>query len=91
MADAFNQAWPSPGMASDGSVDCSAIPPSFCITIAGVPLCINPDDLKELDSNGNCYSTVHAAWSGSGNLYLLGDTFLKNVVAVYDWADSAMG
>jgi len=91
-ADAFNAAWSPAGQLNSAGVvviDCAATTPGLAIGIGGQWLPLNSLDLV-YNSGDYCYSAVQAASSSSSGIYLLGDPFLKNVVAVYDWANYAM-
>lgn len=67
-------------------VDCDAIPPLLSIVIEGMPFAIQPQDLinKALvhPLSGKCFSTVSDG--GPDGPWVLGDVFLKNVLAVFD-------
>lgn len=70
-------------------VDCDAVAPGFGITINGTTFWTNPVDLILLAgtySNGSdlCISGIDDGGDVTGSVYVLGDTFLKNVVAVFD-------
>lgn len=85
FATAYNNLW---GVKSDGSVDCSATPADLWIGVGGGFLYINPVDLIKPGSNGNCLSAVLPV--AAGGEYWLGDPFLKNVIALFDWGNQAM-
>jgi len=89
LATAFNALWePSASTASDGSVlvNCDAIPPQLSVVINGIAIPINAADLMWYDGE-NCLSGIQDAGSG-GNF--LGDVFLRNVLAVFDWGNQQM-
>ncbi|KAL3256127.1 hypothetical protein ABHI18_007824 [Aspergillus niger] len=71
-------------------VDCDATPPTHGITINGKTFYINPLDMildAGTDDEGNtiCISGIVDGGSDtSEDLYILGDTFQKNVVTVFD-------
>ncbi|KAJ8065991.1 hypothetical protein OCU04_005087 [Sclerotinia nivalis] len=71
-------------------VSCAAVPPVFGIEIGVKIFYTNPLDRiihPNKDANGNdiCISSViDGGDDTAGSLYVLGDTFLKNVVAVFD-------
>jgi len=73
--------------------DCDATPPTFAIRIGGTDFYINGADLLltgELGydpETGGCTTGVQPGGAGP---YILGDTFLKNVVAVFDIGASEM-
>jgi hypothetical protein len=85
FATAYNNLW---GVNSDGSVDCSATPPDLWIGIDGGFLYINPADIIGTNGEGSCWSTVQPG--PDGGPYWLGDPFLKNVIALFDWGNQAM-
>lgn len=89
FANAFNALWqPSASTASDGivMVSCNAIPSSFSVVINGIAIPINPADLVWYNGE-NCLSGIQDAGS-RGNW--LGDVFLRNVIAVFDWGNHQM-
>ena len=85
-AAAFNAAFDPPAtyIPNQGAyfVDCSAKAPAFSITIGGVAFPINPKDLifQNEKAGGLCLTAVA---DGAG-LNILGDQFLKSVVAAFD-------
>ncbi|KAI4237919.1 MAG: hypothetical protein LQ349_001486 [Xanthoria aureola] len=62
-------------------VDCNAKAPDLAVKIAGQAFHINPADLIVKAPDGSCFSGVTAGYSEQG---VLGDVFLRNVVAVFD-------
>lgn len=95
-ADAFNSHW-SPAGSYDANgfyvIDCDATSGAdFAVAIGGVDYQVNPVDLiRPYDSSGtSCMSTVIRTSGISSGLSALGDPFLRNVVAVFDWQDSVM-
>jgi Eukaryotic aspartyl protease len=91
-ADAFNAAWSPAGQANSGGVviiDCAATTPGLAIGVGGQWLPINSLDLV-MNGGSYCYSAVQVVSDSTSDIYILGDPFLKNVVAVYDWGNSAM-
>ncbi|MCJ1308744.1 hypothetical protein MMC25_002398 [Agyrium rufum] len=68
-------------------VDCQATPPSLGVDIDGQILFINPQDLIVDSSESYCISGIVDAGQGPG---ILGDVFLKNVLAVFDLGASEM-
>lgn len=64
------------------SVDCKATPPRFGIQIGGHTFNINPKDLVVKTQDGNCITGITNAAIGLPGI--LGDVFLKNVLAVFD-------
>jgi Eukaryotic aspartyl protease len=85
FATAYNDLW---GVNSDGLVDCSAVPAGLWIGVGGGFLYINPVDLIVSNGDGTCSSAVLPV--PAGGPYWLGDPFLKNVVALFDWGNQAM-
>jgi len=94
VADAFNAAFDPPAVYSEDDgvyyVDCNAKKPALDILIAGTRFDTNPLDLILLagtDENGNdiCISGVDDGGSDpTEDVYILGDTFQKNVISVFD-------
>lgn len=90
MNAAFNP--PAVYNANDGAyiVDCNATAPVHGITINGNTFYINPLDMilfAGTDANGNdvCISGIDDGGSDTAaDVYVLGDTFQKNVVTVFD-------
>lgn len=70
---------------------CDAIPPRVAVVIDGQPFWLSPRDLilREAQSplTGMCMTTVGDGGTGP---YVLGDVFLKNVLAVFDVDDAVM-
>lgn len=95
-ADLFNALFYPPAIYSDEYggyvVDCDAIPPELGITIGGQTFYHNPSDLIFNTGLDNvCLSGVNDGGAlGQGNVYILGDPFLKNVLAVFDVGNSSM-
>ena len=87
-ADIFNGQFNPPavlGAHGAYTVACTATVPVLTFTIAGQAFTVNPIDL--LIPNGvNCTSGV-AQSSGQS---VLGDVFLKNVLAAFDWNDMSI-
>ncbi|GAB7349292.1 hypothetical protein MBLNU459_g8436t2 [Dothideomycetes sp. NU459] len=67
------------------TVDCAAAPPVFGVVIAEKVLYVNPVDLV-VDGGGRGVGGVCVAGvqSNAGGLTILGDVFLRNVLAVFD-------
>jgi hypothetical protein len=61
------------------TVDCNAKAPDLAVKIGGKTFKINPADLI-VNNGGTCISGI----IGSSAPYILGDTFMKNVVVVFD-------
>jgi len=62
-------------------INCNAIPPEFGVKIGFETFFINPADMV-INLGGQCISGVAA--TGTGGTSVLGHTFLKNVLAVFD-------
>ncbi|KAF7712948.1 Acid protease [Penicillium ucsense] len=94
FANQVNAAFNPPAVydSSQGAyvVDCHAKPPKHGVTINGKTFHINPLDMildAGTDSNGKklCISGITDGGSSSTqDLFILGDTFQKNVVTVFD-------
>ena len=61
--------------------DCNATAPSWDLIIGGQSFSIDPRDMIVENSDGVCLSGVQDAFNGFA---ILGDVFLKNVLAVFD-------
>jgi Eukaryotic aspartyl protease len=85
FATAYNDLW---GVNSNGLVDCSAVPAGLWIGVGGGFLYINLVDLIVSNGDGTYSSAVLPV--PAGGPYWLGDPFLKNVVALFDWGNQAM-
>src|SRR5271154_2801899 len=91
-ANAFNSLWSSGGSYDSNHlfvIDCTATPGDLGISIGGTYFYINPVDLMAQYDATQCYSLVQPSDSSTGGFYVLGDPFLRNVVAVYNWGTSA--
>lgn len=90
----MNDAFDPPAVYSDDEgayiVDCDATPPTHGITIGGTTFIINPLDMilyagTDDDGNDVCITGIDDGGDDSSDdLYILGDTFQKNVVTVFD-------
>lgn len=101
MADAVNKAF-SPPAGTDASaqvgsgqglyiVQCDAVAPTFGVTISGQTFFHNGLDLILPVGENTCMSTIGAVVPTDGILLaFLGDAFLKNVVAVFDFGQNEM-
>ncbi|KAI4116350.1 MAG: hypothetical protein LQ338_007732 [Usnochroma carphineum] len=69
-------------------VDCNAKAPRFGIVIAGHTFYVNPQDLIHKTMDGSCITGITEA--GYGRPSILGDVFLRNVLAVFDVGASEM-
>ncbi|TVY83253.1 putative aspartic-type endopeptidase [Lachnellula suecica] len=66
-------------------VSCTATPPKISIDIAGTLFYINPLDMILDAGDGTCISGfTQGGTSGTEDIFILGDTFQKNVVSVFD-------
>ncbi|KAK3627714.1 hypothetical protein LTR56_019059 [Elasticomyces elasticus] len=70
-------------------VRCNAKPPSFAMNIGGKTFPIKGEDLilSASATNGHCLVGIKGS---NGPHYILGDTFLKNIVAVFDIGQGQM-
>ncbi|KAL9087498.1 MAG: hypothetical protein Q9165_006609 [Trypethelium subeluteriae] len=68
-------------------VDCNATAPSWSLTIGGQTFNINPIDMIIPGLDDSCVSGVQDAFNGFS---ILGDVFLKNVLAVFDLGSAEM-
>ncbi|KAG0652392.1 putative aspartic-type endopeptidase [Hyphodiscus hymeniophilus] len=94
VADAVNAAFVPPAVYDDDQgayvVACKAKAPSLGITISGTTFWTNPLDMILLagtDENGNdvCISGIDDGGDDpTEDVFILGDTFQKNVVSVFD-------
>jgi hypothetical protein len=85
IANAVNNLWTA--VNDDGTLPCDAgFTEPFGIAIGGATYYVNPADLIS-NENGVCNSLVSP---GDGDQFLVGDPFLKNVLAIYDWGDAVM-
>ncbi|KIW04644.1 uncharacterized protein PV09_04389 [Verruconis gallopava] len=98
VAKAINAAY-SPKATLDSqnqvyTVDCSATPPQFGVTIGGTTLYADAQDMilgvndPSNQINGKCITAIQD--SGSSGVSILGDAWLKSVVAVFDVGASEM-
>ncbi|KAH8169438.1 eukaryotic aspartyl protease domain-containing protein [Sarocladium implicatum] len=73
-------------------VDCDAKAPLFGVTINGHTFWHQPEDMISQDHDtGACYSSVAGSSEGFGfEANFLGDAFLKNVIAVFDFGKTEM-
>ncbi len=71
--------------------DCEATAPSVYITLDGIEFIINPADLinRELKDpeTGSCMTGIASGGTGP---FILGDTFMQNVVSVFDVGGARM-
>ncbi|KAI8626301.1 acid protease [Xylariaceae sp. FL1651] len=72
-------------------VACDAVPPPFGVTIAGTTFYQRSADMVFQSPDGTCVSTVkRSSRLGDIALSFLGDVFLHNVVAVFDFGKNEM-
>lgn len=93
LADAVNAAFVPPAVYSDDDgaylVECDATAPSFGIVINGTTFFHNALDMilpAGTDNEGTeiCISGIDDGGDETDDVFILGDTFQKNVVAVFD-------
>ncbi|KAF4237564.1 hypothetical protein CNMCM8980_004616 [Aspergillus fumigatiaffinis] len=93
VADAINAAFIPPAVYNDYDgayvVDCNATAPVHGVTIGGSTFYINSTDMilpSGTDNSGNrtCISGINAGGDVNQGIFVLGGTFLRNVVAVFD-------
>jgi hypothetical protein len=86
IAAAVNALFQPPGiLGSSGeyTVDCDATPPDFSVVIGGVSLAVSAEDMiYRGGSSSICISSIIGV---DGDLFALGDSFLRNVVVVVDY------
>ena len=80
-----NQFNPKPD--SNGNVACNSTVPPLGFTIGGQTFFVNPADILRPNADGTCGFRVGNSGSNGG---ALGDTFLINVLAVFDWGAEEM-
>ncbi|KAL8921815.1 MAG: hypothetical protein Q9208_005572 [Pyrenodesmia sp. 3 TL-2023] len=92
LADQVNQQFDPPaymnGLTAMYDVDCAAKPPRFGVVIANHTFYINPKDMIIQHDDGDCITGITKGSRFGGAI--LGDVFLKNVVAVFDVGASEM-
>ncbi|KAF4622704.1 hypothetical protein G7Y89_g14323 [Cudoniella acicularis] len=72
-------------------VSCTATPPAISINIAGTLFPINPLDMILDAGDGTCISGFSDGGSSdTEDIFILGDTFQKNVVSLFDVGASTM-
>ncbi|KAK6951893.1 hypothetical protein Daesc_006418 [Daldinia eschscholtzii] len=89
VATAINNAFTPAGKQQEGglvwSVACDAVPPTLNIVIGGKAIRTSPGSMtiNETASDGSvqCVSGIGA---GQPNSYILGDTFMEEIIAVFD-------
>jgi Eukaryotic aspartyl protease len=93
-ADAFNALYNPPATYNTALgayfAPCTAVPPPLSFTIGDQEFTVNPTDLlnqEQTDDAGNCVTGISQAPVGQK---VLGDVFLKNVLAVFDWGNSVV-
>lgn len=78
----YNQFSPAADI-NTGTVDCNTAIPPYAVAIGGQEFPVNPADILLPNGDGTCQ--IGIVPSGSG-LFILGDVFLLNVLAVFDWS-----
>ncbi|KAI0119391.1 acid protease [Daldinia grandis] len=88
VATAINNAYTPPGKQRGGlvwSIPCNATPPTLDIVIGGKAIRTHPSSMvvnqPAYDGSTECLSGIGAGQPGS---YILGDTFMQEIVAVFD-------
>ncbi|OQD73833.1 hypothetical protein PENDEC_c013G02454 [Penicillium decumbens] len=61
------------------------------LEFSGIKYSIEPEDYIGATSTGGCVSTIVGHESDGPNTWLVGDVFLKNVYAVFDYDNSQIG
>ncbi|KAJ7473440.1 acid protease [Mycena latifolia] len=96
VAEAYNALFSPPGVLESDSgmfvVDCNATAPPFAVVFGGTSFTIDPRDQivpqKDAEGNNFCVSgTQDEGLDVPGNLFILGDVFLHNVVTTYNPVD----
>ncbi|KAH6629762.1 aspartic peptidase domain-containing protein [Boeremia exigua] len=96
VAESINTAFNPVGVFNQESnryiVDCNATTPDVGIILDGRTFWLkSPDDLIYYDTSGTCHSSIAPTAEGLGiALNFLGDAFLSNVVAVFDFGKQEM-
>ncbi|KAJ4500466.1 aspartic peptidase domain-containing protein [Lentinula lateritia] len=95
VADAFAAAFDPPAVKDEDEgvyiVVCSATVPEFTVNIGGVEFTVDPADnllplgIQDDEGNDLCASgTFDGGPAEEGNIFILGDTFLHNVVVTFN-------
>ncbi|KAI2641613.1 acid protease [Hypomontagnella submonticulosa] len=91
VAAAINAAYSPPGQQEDSmvwSVECDAVPPTLDIVIGGKAIRTHPSSMilpeTRAEGSNRCLSGIGAGEPGS---YILGDTFMQEIVTVFDVSD----
>lgn len=72
-------------------VDCDATAPAFAVTIGGVEFSVTAADVILPIGDGECLSGIQDGGSVSdGNIFILGDVFLHNVVATFNLSSNVV-
>ena len=91
VADAVNYAFNPPpfykSSAGDYIISCDSKPPTFGVVIGGKTFTVDPRDMI-INEGGRCISGV--ASTGATGTSILGHSFLKNVVAVFNVGGQVM-
>ena len=93
-AIAFNSLWDPPAYGYEETgiffVDCTATPAPFAVVIDETVLQHNLLDLVSNEGDDICVSGIQDSGSNVNGTNILGDVFLKNVLAVFDWGTYEM-
>lgn len=90
-AKTMNSLWSPPSPVGDArvSIACNALlTKNIGITIGGRKYNVSSQDLIRKRKDETCSSLITSSTEEDG--YVIGDPFLKNVLAVFDWKDSTM-
>lgn len=95
IANAINAAFVPAAKYSDDEgayiVSCTAVAPSLSIDIAGTLFTINPLDMILDAGDGTCITGIDDGGSSlTADVFILGDTFMKNAIVVFDVTTSTM-
>lgn len=79
-------------MAGGFLTTCDAVAPRVAVVIGGTPFYLNPEDLifRSVPVESTADLCMTAFGDGSSGPFVLGDAFLKNVLAVFDVGESVM-
>lgn len=86
-----NKKWQPQGNLSGTTLflDCNArLSEPFGITVGGTTYYVDSVDLNGRMENGSCYSLFYPGPPPNG--YSIGDPFLRNTLAVFDWGEKMM-
>jgi hypothetical protein len=86
IANAVNAKFQPAVNSTDGSVPCNAVAPSFGITIGGKEFLMKKEDMIAKNADGSCMSSI----GPSDSDFIMGDSFLRSVLVVYDLGKSTL-